>query len=80
VEPLREAYAAGKLSKERLSDMVRRILRSMFAVGIDAWGSSPEVDMAAHNEIALEEARQGIVLLKDDGVLPIAADSTARIV
>jgi beta-glucosidase len=79
VEPLREAYAEGKLSKERLSDMVRRILRSMFAVGIDAWGPAPEVDMAKHSEIALETARQGIVLLKNDGVLPLAADTTARI-
>ena len=34
-EPLRAAYAEGRLPKERLSDMVRRILRSMFAVGID---------------------------------------------
>jgi beta-glucosidase len=79
VEPLRQAYAEGKLSKERLSDMVRRILRSMFAVGIDAWGPPPAVEMAKHNEIALETARQGIVLLKNDGVLPLAADTTARI-
>ena len=79
VEPLKEAYAQGKLSKERLSDMVRRILRSMFAVAIDAWGPLPEVDMVAHNEIALKTARQGIVLLKNDGVLPLAAETTARI-
>lgn len=35
VEPLRQAYEQGKLCKERVSDTVRRILRSMFAVGID---------------------------------------------
>jgi beta-glucosidase len=35
--------------------------------------------MAKHNEIALETARQGIVLLKNDGVLPLAADTTARV-
>ncbi len=34
-EPLRKAYAEGKLPKERLSDMVRRILRSIYALGID---------------------------------------------
>jgi beta-glucosidase len=78
-EPLKQAYAEGKLTKERLSEMVRRILRSMFAVGIDAWEPRPPVDMARHNEIARETARQGIVLLKNDGVLPLAADSTARI-
>jgi beta-glucosidase len=78
-EPLRAAHADGRLPKERLSEMVRRILRSMYAVGIDAWGSGPEIDLAAHHEIALDGARQGIVLLKNDGVLPLAADGTARI-
>ena len=34
------------MPKERLSDMVRRILRSMYAVGTDKWGPAPEVDMA----------------------------------
>src|SRR5262245_29854296 len=49
---LRKAYAEGKLSKERLSDMVCRILRSAYAVGIDRWGPAPVVDMAQHNQIA----------------------------
>jgi len=76
---LRAAYADGGLPKERLSDMVRRILRSMFAVGIDQWEAAPAPDMAAHNEIALHIARQGIVLLKNRGVLPLEPDSAARI-
>jgi beta-glucosidase len=79
VEPLRTAYAEGRLPKERLSDMVRRILRTMYAIGIDAWGPPPEIDQAAHDEIALETARQGIVLLENDGILPLASDTTARI-
>ncbi len=78
-EPLRTAYAEGKLPKRRLSEMVRRILRSVYAVGVDAWGPAPEVDMARHNEIALETARQGIVLLRNDGVLPLAADEPLKI-
>ena len=78
-EPLRAAYADGKLPKERLSDMVRRILRSAYAVGIDRWGPAPPVDMARHNQIALDMARQGIVLLKNDGALPLAADRPLRI-
>jgi beta-glucosidase len=76
---LKAAYAEGKLPKERLSDMVRRILRSIYAVGIDKWGAAPVVDMARHNEIALEIARQGMVLLKNDGVLPLAADRPVKI-
>jgi beta-glucosidase len=70
--PLREAYAAGKVPKSRISDMVRRILRSMYVAGIDQWGPLPKVDPKQHNEAALEVARQGIVLLKNDNVLPVA--------
>ena len=69
-----DAYARGDLPAERLSDMVRRILRSLLAVGVDQWGPAPDVDMAEHHEIALEGARQGIVLLKNDGALPFAPD------
>jgi beta-glucosidase len=76
---LRKAYAEGKLPKERLSDMVRRILRSAYAVGIDRWGPAPAVDMAKHSEIALEIARQGIVLLRNDDALPLATDRPLRI-
>ena len=76
---LRQAYADGDVPKERLSDMVRRILRSMFAIGVDAWGTLPEVDMARHHQIAVETARQGIVLLKNDGAPPLATGTAARI-
>ena len=79
VGPLRKAYADGRLSSERLSDMVRRILRSIYAVGVDEWETPPKVDMAKHNDIALKVARQGIVLLKNDGVLPLTADKATRI-
>ena len=76
---LRAAYAEGKLPKERLSDMVRRILRSLFAVGADSWGPAPEVDLAKHNELALETARQGIVLLQNEGALPLATDQPLKV-
>jgi beta-glucosidase len=79
IAPLRKAFDEGRLPKQRLSDMVRRILRAMYAVGIDRWGAPPQVDMAAHHAVALETARQGIVLLKNDGVLPLAPDTTAKI-
>jgi len=76
---LRKAYEEGKLPKERLSEMVRRILRSAYAIGIDRWGPAPTVDMTKHNEIALEIARQGIVLLKNDGTLPLTTDTPLKI-
>jgi beta-glucosidase len=78
-DKLETAYRDGKFPKERLSDMVRRILRSAYAVGIDKWGPAPAVDTAKHNEIALEIARQGIVLLKNDDALPLATDRPLKI-
>jgi len=78
-DALRDAYARGDLPKERLSDMVRRILRSLFAVGADRWGPAPDVDLAKHLDLALECARQGTVLLKNDGVLPLSTDASIRI-
>jgi len=44
----------------------------VFAVGIDRRQAAPEPDMPdmmAHNEIALQIARQGIVLLANGGIL-----------
>lgn len=79
-DQLKAAYADGKLPQQRLSDMVRRILRSIFAVGADRWDAVPPPDMAAHNAIALEIARQGIVLLQNGGLLPLKPDAAARIV
>ena len=78
-DELRAAHARGELPAERLADMVRRILRSLFAVGADRWGPAPEVDMARHDELALEGARQGIVLLKNDGVLPLSTEEPLQV-
>ncbi|HEY8543744.1 MAG TPA: beta-glucosidase [Acidimicrobiales bacterium] len=78
-DDLRAAYARGELPRERLADMVRRILRSLFAVGADRWGPAPEVDMAQHDQLALEGARQGIVLLKNAGALPLPTDAPCKV-
>jgi beta-glucosidase len=74
VEALPEAMDRGEFPRERLSDMVRRILRSVYAVGVDSWEPQDPPDLEAHAAAALEVARQGIVLLKNDGVLPIPSD------
>ena len=72
--PLKAKLADGSLTRDRLSDMVRRILRSMKANGLVDAGPAPAVDMAAHAEVARRIAEQGIVLLKNDGgALPLAA-------
>ncbi|MBB4642536.1 beta-glucosidase [Rhizorhapis suberifaciens] len=72
-QPLADLVASGEVPKSRISDAVRRILRSMFAVGITGPYEPQPIDYKAHAEVALEAARGGIVLLKNDGILPLAA-------
>jgi beta-glucosidase len=59
--------------------MVRRILRSICAVGADRWDTVPDVDLDHHNQVALEIARQGVVLLKNEGALPLDLAADARV-
>lgn len=66
------AYAA------RLDDMNRRILWAIYANGLDKYPAKAggNVDMAAHSDVALESAKQGIVLLRNErNVLPLARSS-----
>jgi beta-glucosidase len=78
--PLRAAVAAGSVPIARLDDMVRRILRSMFAVGIVEHPPARQViDYPAHALLALEIAQKGIVLLKNDAKLLPLARNGARI-
>lgn len=74
-QPLRQALASGALPLARLNDMVRRILRSEFAMGlVDPQPSQGPLDTQADAKVAQAEAEAGIVLLKNDGgVLPLAA-------
>jgi len=81
--PLAAAVAAGKVPMRRIDDMARRILRSQFAVGAvdnppalssDRQPDKAAIDYKAHAAHALEVARQGIVLLRNEGaLLPLPA-------
>jgi beta-glucosidase len=74
-KPLRDALNAGTVTQERLSGMVHRILRSMFAAGLfDHPPVKSPIDYKADSDVALHVAEQGIVLLKNDnGLLPLTA-------
>jgi beta-glucosidase len=68
--PLKAAVANGSIPAARIDDMVKRILRSMFAVGIiEHPPVKSDIDYAAHRAVALDVARKGIVLLKNDASL-----------
>lgn len=74
--PLRQAVAAQRVPLTRLDDMARRILRSMFAVGVVTHpiGDDPApIDFAADAQVSAADEAQGIVLLKNAGaILPLA--------
>lgn len=72
-QPLADLVARGDVPTSRVSDAVRRILRSMFAVGISGPYAPQPIDYKAHAQVALEAAHGGIVLLKNDAALPLAA-------
>lgn len=72
--PLRAILDTGQLPMSRLKDMARRILRSMFAVGIH---ENPALlrpyDTAPSSRLALEIARKGLILLKNENnILPLS--------
>lgn len=79
LEPL---LANGRLSQADLDDKVRRILRLTFAMGFDTQTqldkSIPRND-PENAAVALQIAREGTVLLKNDGLLPLDRAKVKRI-
>lgn len=74
-QPLKDAVEAGRVPRDRLDDMVRRILRSMFVSGIvdDPPMPGGAIDYAANAQTAQAIAEQGLVLLRNrDGALPLS--------
>jgi beta-glucosidase len=69
--PLRAALADGKAPRSRLSDAVRRILHSIYAVGADWPKAESAFDDRAHAALARRASADGMVLLKNDGILPL---------
>ncbi len=65
--PLGEAAARDPHYAARLTDMNRRVLRSIYAVGLDRWSTeSKPIDAEAHLAVAEQEAKQSIVLLRNE--------------
>ena len=69
----------GKVSMNLVDRAVRRILKQKFRLGlfehpyVDTEQAARVVHQQAHQDLALEAARQGIVLLKNDkNLLPLA--------
>jgi beta-glucosidase len=71
---LKESINAGRIPVTRLNDMVHRLLRSMFSTGVVDAPPAPRsvVDPFKGLADAQHLAEESIVLLKNDGVLPLA--------
>ena len=72
---LADAAAQDPALRARIDEMNRRILTAVYAIGLDRHPAQPggAIDDKADGDIALEVARQGIVLLHNPGgVLPLS--------
>ncbi len=79
--PLSQAIADGEVPKARLDDMARRVLTSIFAHGLaDQRVASTPVDFAASDRAALAIAREGTILLRNQGLLPLPSDTRSIVV
>jgi beta-glucosidase len=74
LDKLSAAIGRGEVSQSRLDDMVHRIARTLIAKGaVDDPVQPGPIDFAAHAKVTQADAEEGLVLLKNDGVLPLAA-------
>ena len=75
----------GKISQGRVDDAVTRILNAKF--GLDLFNHpytdrtyTAQVGSSAHRAVARQAVRESLVLLKNNGVLPLSKTGTYRIV
>ncbi|CAM05671.1 beta-glucosidase [Saccharopolyspora erythraea NRRL 2338] len=79
IDYLRAEVEAGRVPAERIDDANRRILTKKFELGLFERPFAqrdllPTVGSAEHRELARQAVRESQVLLRNDGVLPLAKD------
>lgn len=84
-EHILAALENGKLSEEPIEKSIRRLLATWFKLGFfdkeTEYDDIPYSTVACkkHREAALEAARQSMVMLKNDGILPLKTDKIKTI-
>jgi beta-glucosidase len=79
-DPLLEAVRSGLVATETLDAAVRRVLRTKFELGlfeqpfVEPEQASVVSDTLAHRELARRIARKSLVLVRNDGTLPLPGD------
>ncbi|OKK23609.1 sugar hydrolase [Streptomyces sp. CB02488] len=84
---IRRALERGLLDEHDIDTAVRRLLELRFSLGefdpgLDPFAGAADFDTAEHRALAQEAAEQAVVLLKNDGLLPLepAAGKTVAVV
>jgi beta-glucosidase len=82
-EAAQQAVAGGLLAETAIDEAVRRILRLKMELGLFEGAHRPDpgrrgtdIGSPAHRRLALEVARRSVVLLRNDGTLPLAGGLT----
>ncbi|MFG2589870.1 glycoside hydrolase family 3 C-terminal domain-containing protein [Streptomyces sp. NPDC048438] len=73
---IRDALAKGLIDESDIDTAVRRLLTMRFALGefdpeLDPYAKVDALDTEEHRALAREAAEQAVVLLKNDGLLPL---------
>lgn len=87
-QPYIDAVKQGLLSEADIDVSLRRLFTARMRLGMFdppsmvPYANTPasEIDSAAHREVALKTARESMVLLKNDGVLPLASGKKVLVV
>lgn len=85
IETTKKAYEEGQLTEEEIDKAVLRVLTAKFRIGlfenpyVDEEMADQIVRCDAHKQIALDAARESIVLLKNEGILPLKKHEIKKI-
>jgi len=84
VEAIMDAVQKGTISEQRIDQSCRKILTAKFKLGlfenrfVDLEKIHTKINTKEHQQTALETAQKGIVLLKNNGLLPLKKSRTAK--
>jgi beta-glucosidase len=85
-EPLLRAVRSGRVSEARIDVAVARVLKDKFELGlferpyVDADHAATAVDTPEHRRLARRIARKSLVLLRNDGILPLGPDRRVAVI